>query len=74
MKVPAAAALLDTDVAVLPFWALSEMPFTKRTIAMLYSRRVRSSDAPPLSVLCWSLNTRMKLRLYLETVSQDTLM
>lgn len=57
---PAAAALLDTDVAILPFWALSEMPFTMRTIAMLYWRRVSSSDAPPPSLLCWSLNTKMQ--------------
>ena len=43
-NLPAAAALLDTEVAVLPFCALSDMPLTMRTIAMLYSRRRTSSD------------------------------
>lgn len=46
---PAAAALLETEVAVLPFCALSEMPFTMRTIAMLYSRRITSSDTELVS-------------------------
>ena len=56
---PAAAALCATEVATLPFWALSEMPFTILTMAMLYSSRSTSSDAAAISlpglVLSWSL-------------------